>query len=150
MGGATLSVRLIRRVAPVLVAATTFAALVAAVPAEANVSPSPAGQSEQAPSYRLSIEPASPAGLAAGEYAFTAVLDASDDAGYEPAAGETITFAFVGEGHVVAITDGALGDLSCTTSAAGQCTVTVASGDPAGSGLTAVAHGLSASITLQP
>ena len=109
----------LRRVAPMVVCA----AVVAVVPAGAAEAPGLAR-------YRLSISQEEPA-------TFTAHLESSVDGGrtWAGAAGETLTFAFVGEGTVTAISDRASG-MACTTSPAGTCMVTLDS--PGDSSLTVV------------
>jgi hypothetical protein len=114
--GHRLSGRRLRRLA---LAAVGLGAVVAVVlPASASMAPAQSTPS----SYRLTLAPDDPG------HVFTAELDRSVDGGrsWKGASGETLTFAFVGEGAVTAISGAGRG-LSCTTSAAGTCTVTVES-----------------------
>jgi hypothetical protein len=108
-----LSGRRLRRIA----LASAGAVLAVVLPAGAVMAPS-----HSAPSYRLALTPDAPE---AGQV-FTARLDRSDNGGrsWTGAAGQPLTFAFVGEGAVTAIS-GSRGGMKCTTSAAGTCTVTV-------------------------
>jgi hypothetical protein len=112
------------------------AAAVAVVPAGAAEAPGAARS-------RLSIarEASAPAST------FTARLETSLDEGrtWAGAAGEVLTFAFVGEGAVTAISDPA-GGMACTTSSAGTCTITVES--PGDSSLTVVFAGQTATATV--
>jgi hypothetical protein len=115
--------------------AAVGAVLAVVLPAGAAMAPNNA-----APSYRLTLTP-DPQG--AGRV-FTAQLDRSVDEGrsWTGAGGEVLTFAFVGEGTVTAISPSRRG-MSCTTSDAGTCTVTIDS--PGDSSLTVVFEDLTAS-----
>jgi len=116
--------------------AAAGAVLAVVLPAGAAMAPAP---SEAPASYRLTLAPDSPE---AGRV-FTARLDRSVDDGrsWTGAGGEVLTFAFVGEGTVTDISPSRRG-MSCTTSAAGTCTVTVDS--PGDSSLTVVFEDLTA------
>jgi len=140
MGGVSRSTRRLRRFAPTALLA--FTAVVAALPAAAEPG---AGPSAGPASYRLGLERA-----ASGEQVFTASVERSVDGGrsWAPAAGEDITFAFVGEGSVVAIKGGAVNGMVCTTPASGACTVALDSDNPESSTLAAVSGDAAASASL--
>ncbi len=114
--------------------AAVGAAFAVMLPAGAAMAPA-----DRAPSYRLTLAPDS---SEAGRV-FTAQLDRSVDGGHSwtGASGETLTFAFVGEGTVTAISPSRRG-MSCVTSTVGTCTVTVKS--PGDSSLTVTFEDLTA------
>ena len=147
MGGAII---LVRRFVPALLVAALVGGLIAAVPVGADSrtgSGAPAPQA--AATYRVALEAGSGANGAAAR-TFTVAVGKSTDGGesYAAAPGETVTFALVGEGAVVAIAPGSVNGLTCTTSADGRCTITTESPSPEDSTLTAMVGAASASISL--
>ena len=130
--GHRLSGRRLRRLALAAVGAV-FAVV---LPAAAAMAPA-----HGAPSYRLTLVPESPGRV------FTARLERSLDGehSWRGAGEQTLTFAFVGEGAVTAIS-GSRGGMTCSTSTAGTCTVTVDS--PGDSSLTVVFEQLTATTAV--
>jgi hypothetical protein len=129
-----LSGRSLRRIA----LATVGAVFAVVVPAAAAMAPA-----HGAPSYRLTLTPETPGRV------YVARLDRSVDGGrsWRGAGDQRLAFAFVGEGAVAAISGSrASGGMTCQTSGAGTCTVTVDS--PGDSSLTVVYEKLTATAAV--
>jgi hypothetical protein len=145
MGGADMTWRLVRQSLLLVTVAAVAAVAIAPAVASTGGTVEPSGAAS-APVHRLALAASSSIGA---DTTFTATLEASTDggAGWAPAAGETVTFAYVtdGAGHVSAVNGGPIGSMSCVTDGAGKCTITVHTDAPGDAVVTAVSRSASAS-----
>ncbi len=148
MGDVQMTWRLVRQV--LLLITVAALGVLAIAPAVASTGDGPGGSAAAggAVVHRLGLAPQA-AATAGNDSTLIATLESSSDGGatWGPAAGQAMTFAYVtdGAGLVTAINGGPIGSMSCSSDAAGQCTITVRTEAPGESVVTAVAGAVSAS-----
>ena len=89
--------------------------------------------------YRLTLTPATDTNLVNNNHVFTSLLEKSLDSGttWVAAANEAVSFSLAGRGSILSIAPSGPNGSSCTTTAAGECTITISSGITGLSTLTA-------------